>query len=391
MKKASKPSSAPDPAQGYLPYGRQGIDEDDIAAVAEALRADFLTTGPKAAEFEQEICKATGAKESVVCSNGTTALHLAMLALGVGEGDAVIVPTLTFLATANAVRYCGAEVVFADIDPRTGMIGVPQVEEALKRAQTKPKAIVGVHLGGHCCDLEGLAGFAKKNGMKFMADACHALGGTYKGKPVGACEYETLSTFSFHPVKAIATGEGGAITTNDPALAARMRLLRSHGMEKKEEDGPWCYEMAELGYNYRLTDVQCALGISQIRKLGAFIARRRELAARYDELFRPLANRVGVPARSEGSAWHLYAVRMDFESLGITRADVMNRLKGQGIGTQVHYIPVHTQPYYRARYGDLKLPGAEAYYEGTLSLPLFSVMTESDAERVVKAISEILQ
>lgn len=377
----------------FLPYGRQTIDEDDIEAVTEALRGDFLTTGPKVFEFEKALCEATGAKEAVVCSNGTTALHLAALALGLKEADAVIVPSLTFLATANAARYCSADVVFADVDPESGMMGVDQAQEALKKSKIKPKILFGVHLGGHACDLEGLASFAKKNGMKFIADACHGLGGSYKGKAIGSCEFEALSTFSFHPVKPIATGEGGAVMTHDEEWAQAMRILRSHGMQRREDIDPWFYEMRDLGFNYRLADVQCALGLSQLKKLPGFVAQREKLAALYDELLKPYAPAVKTPVRQKDSksAWHLYSVRIDFAGLKIKRGEVMDRLREQGIGTQVHYIPVHTQPYYRKLYGAQDLPGAKAYYDATLSLPLFPAMNEGDVKRVAEALRDVLK
>jgi UDP-4-amino-4,6-dideoxy-N-acetyl-beta-L-altrosamine transaminase len=374
-----------------LPYGRQQIDDDDIKAVTDALRGDFLTTGPKVAEFEKALAAFMGVKEAVVCSSGTAAPHLAMLALSVKPGDVVIVPTVTFVATANAARYCGAEVVFADVDPESGMMGVKEAEEAFKRSKGKAKFLCGVHLGGHVCDIEGLAKFAKVNGLKFMMDACHALGGEYKGKAIGTCEFEELSTFSFHPVKGIATGEGGAVTTNNSEYAKMMRVARSHGIERNEEVGPWYYEMQDLGFNYRLSDIQSALGMSQLKKLPAFVKRRAELAKIYDELLAPL-NNVAKPVlqKDSNSAWHLYAVRIDFEAMGKARKDVMNALKAKDIGTQVHYIPVHTQPYYTKLCGELALPGADRYYARTLSLPLFPGMNDNDVERVVKNLKEVL-
>lgn len=376
--------------ENMLSYGRQSIDEDDIEAVAEVLRGDFLTTGPKIPEFENSICAAAGARQAVACANGTAALHLAALALEIGEGDAVIVPSMTFLATANGMRHAGAEVIFADVDPETGMMGVDHVERALSRApaSVRPRAIVAVSLGGHMPDLEGLSALAKDKGMALIFDACHALGGGYKGKPAGACAFEDVAVFSFHPVKAIATGEGGAVTSSDPAAAEKMRILRTHGLRRDASVSPWFYEMRDLGYNYRLSDIQCALGLSQMKKLPGFIARRRELAAIYDELLNPLAPGIQIPARSDGSAWHLYSVRMDFESAGFTRAEFMRRLKERGIGSQVHYNPLHVQPYYRARYGDIDLPGAEKYNARTLSLPLYPAMRDEDVKRVVAALKE---
>ena len=372
-----------------LPYGRQSIDEDDIAAVAEVLRGDFLTTGPKIAEFEAALCAATGAPHTVVCSNGTTALHLAAISADLGPGDAAIIPSVTFLATANAIRYTGADVVFADVDPQTGIMNADHLEEALRRCKNlKPKAVFPVHLKGDCADLTAIRKVSDKHNLKIITDACHALGGVYKGKPAGACAFEDMATFSFHPVKTIAAGEGGAVTTNSAEQATRMRRLRSHGMLATPANGPWSYDMPELGFNYRLTDIQCALGISQMKKLNKFIQRRRELAALYTKLLQPLAPHIQTPVSmpNSQSAWHLYSVRIDFTALGTTRAKVMNALRENGVGTQVHYIPVHSQPYYKGLYGDIALPGADQYYERTLSLPLFPAMTDKDVEFVVNAL-----
>ncbi|MCB9989387.1 MAG: UDP-4-amino-4,6-dideoxy-N-acetyl-beta-L-altrosamine transaminase [Rhodospirillales bacterium] len=377
-----------------LPYGKQCIEEDDIAAVVEALRGDFLTTGPKVAAFEDAFAKITQARHTVACSNGTAALHLAAMALELGPGDAVIVPSMTFLATANAVRYTGAEVIFSDVDPRTGLMTLGHMEDALMRCgDLTPRAVFPVHLAGQCVDLASLSSLAKDKGLYMVADACHAVGGEYQGKPVGACAYEDMSVFSFHPVKTIAMGEGGAISTNTPEFSERMMRLRSHGMIPQKERGPWFYEMPELGYNYRVTDIQCALGLSQLAKLGRFVARRKELVALYDKLLSDVGDVVRPPVRAMHGdpAWHLYAVRIDFDTLGIDRTTVMEKMLGQGIGTQVHYIPVHRQPYYQARYGDIHLPGADEYYGHTLSLPLFPAMKDDDVYKVVRVLSDICQ
>lgn len=364
-----------------LPYGRQLIEEDDIEAVAAVLRGDFLTTGPKIDEFEKALCGVTGAAQAVVCNSGTAALHLAGMALGLGEGDAVIVPSLTFLATANAVRHCGAEVVFADVDPNTGLMRPEHLEAALKRCGgLKPRAVYPVHLTGQCVDMPGIKTVADKHGLKIVTDACHALG------VAGDCALEDMCCFSFHPVKAVAMGEGGAVTTNDKAYADKMRVARSHGMVKNEAAGPWAYDMYEPGYNYRATDMQCALGLSQLKKLDRFLARRRMFAARYDELLGEIA-----PVRVRDHAWHLYSVRIDFGAVGTDRSTVMNSLRERGIGTQVHYIPVHTQPYYRQRYGALELPGTQRYYERTLSLPLFPGMKDDDIDFVANQLNLILK
>ncbi len=373
-----------------LPYGRQQIEEDDIEAVAEVLRGDFLTTGPAVETFEKALCAATGAKHAIACSNGTAALLLAGMALGLKEDDAVIVPSLTFLATANAVRYCNAEVVFADVDPETGLMSADHLEDALKRYNgLRPRAVYPVHLTGQCVDLPAIKKVADRHGLKIVTDSAHALGASCHGEKAGNCTLEDMSCFSFHPVKAITMGEGGAVTTNDPACAAAMRTFRSHGMVKDETNGPWFYEMQEPGYNYRATDMQCALGTSQLKKLDRFMARRRTLAARYNAQLPATI----TPVRNSYSihAWHLYAARIDFAGVGTTRTAIMNALREHGIGTQVHYIPVHTQPYYRKRYGALSLPGAEHYYENTLSLPLFPGMKDEDADFVAHTLNDILK
>jgi UDP-4-amino-4,6-dideoxy-N-acetyl-beta-L-altrosamine transaminase len=386
---------------GFLPYGRQTIDDADVAAVAAALRSDYLTTGPLVGQFEEAFAKASGAKHAVASNSGTAALHLAMLALGLGPDDAVIVPTVTFLATANAVRMTGAEVVFADVDADTGLLTGETLREAAARVGKKRlRAAVPVHLNGRVCDMAALAQEAASGGFVLIEDACHALG----VPDIGACAHSFAACFSTHPVKAIATGEGGVTTTKDDAVARRMSEMRSHGMvrdaarfERRDlgMDGdlpnPWYYEMPEFGWNYRMPDVLCALGLSQIEKLGAFQRRRREIAALYDRLLSPLAQRLRpVPHEDAMHGWHLYAVLIDFAGLGKSRASVMRGLAARGIGSQVHYMPVHLQPYYRARYGALDLPGALAYYARCLSIPLYPTMTDDDVARVAGAFAELL-
>jgi UDP-4-amino-4,6-dideoxy-N-acetyl-beta-L-altrosamine transaminase len=389
-------------SKSFLPYGRQSIGDDDVAAMAAALRDDFLTTGPRVDEFERAFAAAAGAQHAVACNSGTAALHLAVLGLGLAPGDAAVVPTMTFLATANVVRMCGAEVVFADVDPGTGLMTPETFRAALVRAEKsglKPRMALPVHLNGQLCDMPGLAEVARKAGIALVEDACHALGVSR----VGATEHSAAACFSTHPVKAIATGEGGVVTTADAALARRMRELRSHGMVRdaarlKHRDlgfdgdaaNPWYYEMHEIGWNYRMPDLLCALGLSQLRKLAQFFGRRQDIAALYDRLLAPLAPAVrAIPHGTAPHGWHLYAVLVDFAALGITRRRFMEALRGEGIGTQVHYIPVHRQPYYRERYGDLDLPGAEAYYARCLSIPLYPGMTDADAERVAAAIGRL--
>ncbi|TQV83646.1 UDP-4-amino-4,6-dideoxy-N-acetyl-beta-L-altrosamine transaminase [Denitrobaculum tricleocarpae] len=395
-----------------IPYGRQTIDEDDIAAVAEVLRGDFLTGGPAVGRFEAALAETVQAPHAVACANGTAALHLAVLALDLGPGDIVVVPSVTFLASANVVRFVGANVLFADVDPDSGLLTAGTLREALTRAEDprRVRAAIPVHLNGQSCDMEEISSLAAEYGFAVIEDACHALGGAHTAGGeralVGSASLSKMACFSFHPVKAVAMGEGGAVTTRDSELAGRLARLRSHGMtrdpgaflqqdEARDPGGqtnPWYYEMAEPGFNYRACDMQCALGESQLRKLGAFLARRRALAARYDSLLASLANVVKPVPRlsSMDDGWHLYPVLIDFQALGLSRADVMMRLRDAGVGTQVHYIPVHRQPYYRALYPGLSLPGADAYYERCLSLPLFPAMNDNDVDTVVNALAGIL-
>lgn len=381
----------------FLPYGRQTIEDDDIAAVAEALRGDFLTTGPTVEAFETAFARKVGASHAVAVSNGTATLHLAMLALGIGEGDTCIVPSVTFLATANCARYVGAEVVFADVDPGSGLMTPETLDDALKRAAgRRVKAILPVHLRGDVCDLPALKALADAAGAVLVEDAPHALGSiaTFDGAPhpVGDGAYSSFASFSFHPVKTLATGEGGMLTTNDATLAERARLLRSHGMVRPADGDPWWYEMPELGFNYRIPDVLCALGLSQLNKLDRFVARRRALTALYARLLperAPKARLATSPAYSD-AALHLLTVLIDFEGLGLTRRAVVEALKAKGVGTQVHYIPVHRQPYYVNRQGLSDLPGADAWYARCLTLPLFPAMTDGDVERVIDALAEVL-
>lgn len=401
-----------DPGSRFLPYGRHQIDEDDIAAVVAVLRSDSLTGGPVVAEFEQAFAERVGARFAVACANGTAGLHLAAMALGLGPNDAVIVPTLTFLATANAARYVGAEVAFADVDPATGLMRPEDLLEAHANAVgRKIRAVIPVHLNGQCVDMESIAEFAGRNGLRIIEDACHAIGATYRTRSgeevrVGACRHSDMTVFSLHPVKTIAMGEGGVVTTNDPDLHAALLRLRNHGMVREasrfvqrdeafDADGqpnPWYYEMPEPGYNYRASEIHCALGLSQLRKLDRFLARRRELADIYDRMLAPLAPMVRPVPREVGcaSGWHLYVVQIDFSSAKASRGPFMRKLLGRGIGTQVHYLPVHRQPYYRSRYGNTPLPGADTYYAACLSLPFFPAMTDAEVGRVAATLADEL-
>ncbi len=391
----------------FLPYGRHTIDEDDIAAVAEVMRGDFLTSGPKAAEFETAFANKIGAKEAVVLSNGTTALHLAVIAAGIGTGDKVIVPAITFLATANVVEMVGAEVVFADVSPETGLLTIESFNEAVCKAGDSVKAVMPVHLTGQAQDMAEIYAIAKRANISVITDCCHAIGAEYVagGRP-GDGQFEDFACYSLHPVKSIAMGEGGIVTTNGRVAAKKIRQLRSHDMRKESADftntemafdksgevNPWYYEMHSVGYNYRASDMQCALGLSQLSKLDGFVEKRRELAALYDKLLKPLSSYLTPNGRSDDcmSAWHLYAVRINFNRFKAGRAVLMQKLKEEGVGTQVHYIPVSKQPFYEQKYGKQNLPGVDAYYNSTLSLPLFPTMMEEDVVRVVTALHKIL-
>jgi perosamine synthetase len=365
-----------------LPYGRQWVDDDDIAAVVDVLRSDWLTTGPGVAEFEQALAAVAGAAEAVAVSSGTAALHLAMAGLGIGPGDEVIVPALTFAASANCIVYCGGMPVFADVDPATLLL---DAEDVARRITARTRAIVAVDYAGQPCDYDLLRTVARDHGLALVADACHSLGGSLGGRPVGSLA--DVSCFSFHPVKHITTGEGGAITTDDPDLARRMRSLRNHGIatdhRERAEAGAWFYEMTELGFNYRLSDIQCALGRSQLRKLPGWMERRRQLAGLYDGAFseiagvEPLATRSGL-----GHARHLYVVRVD------GRDHVFRTLRELGVGANVHYVPVHLHPFYRDRFGTGPglCPVAESAYEQILSLPLYPQLGDGDAAFVVEAV-----
>ena len=404
----SRPLKARSPgAQSPLPYGRQLIDESDIDAVVNALRSERLAHGPLVGEFERALAGAVGAPDAAACSSGTAALHLALAALDVGEGDLCVVPAVTFLATATAARFCGAEVVFADVDPDSGLMTGDCLAAAIERAPQGIKAVLPVHLGGRICDMEAISEVARAAGALIVEDACHAIGGADSaGRQVGSCVLSDAAAFSFHPVKTIAAGEGGAVSTPRPDRAERMRRLANQGVTKELDllqdralslaaDGslnPWSYEQIELGFNYRMNEMEAALGLSQLAKLDRFVRRRRELAGLYDAALAPLAPAVTPAPRRPGDrpALHLYQVLIDFERLGRSRARVMHELAASGIGTQVHYIPLYRQPYFHQRYGDQALAGADSFYLRVLALPLFPAMTTNDVGRVVEALTGVL-
>lgn len=391
----------------FLPYGRQVVDEDDVAAVAAVLRGDYLTTGPAVASFEAALSTWCDGRPAVAVANGTAALQLALAALGVGEGDWAVVPSVTFLATANAVRLNGGEVVFADVDPATGLMTEASCRAAIARAGGPVKAILPVHLGGRLAGGPAIRALADEIGAVVVEDGCHALGGRFDdGSAVGGCAHADAVTFSFHPVKTIAAGEGGAVLCRAEATAEAVRRLRSHGIVRASDEwrdqeagftdgapNPWYYEMPEIGLNYRMTDIQCALAESQLGKLERFVAARDALARRYDQALADIDLPVAPTPRdaTAGGAWHLYQVAIDFAGAGVSRAALMRRLAERGVGTQVHYIPVDRQPYYRDRYGDAQLSGAARFYARTLSLPLFPAMQPEDVDRVVDALDAALK
>lgn len=375
-----------------LPYGRHSVDEEDIRAVEAVLRSNWLTTGPTVAEFEEAFARIVGAKFAVAVSSGTAALHAAAFAAGIEPGDEVITTPMTFAATANAVRYQGGTVVFADVRPDTLSLDPTTVEPLIT---SRTKAIITVDYAGQPSDLDDLNVLADRYGLTIIEDACHALGATYHGRQIGVLA--PLTTFSLHPVKHITTGEGGMISTDDAELASRLRRFRNHGIttdhHQRGEAGSWCYEMVDLGYNYRLTDLQCALGLSQIRKLPDWLARRREIAARYTHAFVALPeieSPTVLPDRE--SAWHLYVIRLNLERLRVGRAEIFKALSAENIGVNVHYIPVPWHPYYQGLgYKKGNWPVAEHAYERMLSLPLFPAMTDRDVDDVVAAVGKVLE
>ncbi len=372
-----------------IPYGRQTIDEDDINAVVDVLKSDYLTTGPKIAEFEQAVASYTGAKYAVAISNGTSALHAACFAAGIGQGDEVITTPLTFAASANCVLYCGGTPVFADVDPYTYNIDPKDIR---KKITDKTKAIIAVHLAGQPCDMDEIHSIAQEHNLIVIEDGAHALGSVYKGKKVGCLS--DMTTFSFHPVKPITTGEGGMIMTDNEELYKRLVLFRSHGITRDNSmmtrnEGPWFYQQLDLGYNYRITDIQCALGCSQMRKLDKFLKRRRELVERYNNAFIECDNIVTpyqLPDTQSG--WHLYIVQVKNHD----RKQVFETLRDKGIGVNVHYIPVYMHPYYREHgYKDVHCANAEEIYSHIISLPLYPGLTDEQQDYVIDTLKQLCE
>lgn len=372
-----------------IPYGRQTIEEDDIQAVVDVLRSDYLTTGPKIAEFEKMVADYVGAKYAVAISNGTSALHAACFAAGIQPGDEVITTPLTFAASANCVLYCGGTPVFADVDPKTYNI---DPEDIRRKITDKTKAIIAVHLAGQPCDMDEIHKIAKEHDLLVIEDGAHALGSVYKGKKVGTLS--DMTTFSFHPVKPITTGEGGMIVTDNEQFYQKMMLFRSHGITREENlmtrnDGPWFYQQLDLGYNYRITDIQCALGCSQMKKLDRFLARRKQIVACYNEAFADCENIITPYQLPETeSGWHLYIVQVK----NCDRRKVFEALREQGIAVNVHYIPVYMHPYYQEHgYKDVHCKNAEEIYSHIITLPLYPALTEEQQKFVIEKIMDALE
>jgi len=375
-----------------IPYGRQCIDDDDISAAIAVLKSDWLTTGPKVEEFEQAIADYVGAKFAVAVTNGTAALHAAMYALGISPGDEVIVPPMTFAATANCVVYQGGTPVFVDVCSDTLLIDVEKIEEKIT---ARTKAVIAVDYAGHPCDYDALREVCERYGLFLVADACHALGGEYKDRKVGSLA--DMTVFSFHPVKHITTGEGGMITTDNEEFTRRMKIFRNHGItadhRQRDQQGSWFYEMVDLGYNYRLTDIQCALGLSQLRKLPGWVVRRRQIARSYDEGFAGMLEVQPLPVRSNVMhAYHLYTVRVKTMTIGLSRTQIFAELRAKDIGVNVHYIPVHMHPFYRQRFGTASglCPVAEQAYEELVTLPMFPSMSDEDVEAVIVGLANTI-
>lgn len=383
-----------------IPYGRQDISQQDIDAVTEVLRSDFLTQGPAVPRFEQALAAYCGVANGVAVNSATSALHIACMALGVGPGDRVWTSAITFAASANCARYCGADVDFVDIDPETANMSVDALEAKLKAAKSGgrlPKVVIPVHMTGQSCDVAAIAGLAKQYGFRIIEDASHAVGGRYLDTPVGSCHYSDITVFSFHPVKIVTTAEGGMAMTNDPVLAKAMSRLRTHGITReaadltRPSDGPWYYEQIDLGYNYRLTELHAALGLSQLTRLDEFVARRHEIADRYDVELAGLPLRLPSRKPEARSALHLYVVRLRLDEIAKTRREVFEALRDAGIGVNVHYIPVYRLPYYeRLGFRPGYCPEAERYYAEAISLPMFPTMTPDQQDKVIRSLEQAL-
>ncbi|MEQ6890045.1 UDP-4-amino-4,6-dideoxy-N-acetyl-beta-L-altrosamine transaminase [Halomonas sp. CS7] len=383
-----------------IPYGRQDIQQADIDAVLEVLQSDFLTQGPRVPCFEQAVADKFGARHALAVNSATSALHVASLALGLGKGDWLWTSPVTFVASANCGLYCGAQVDFVDIDPRTYNLCPKAMEAKLEQAEQEgrlPKVVVAVHLCGQSCDMQAIHALSQRYGFRIIEDASHAIGGRYQNDHIGSGLYSDITVFSFHPVKIITTAEGGMALTNDDALASRMNLLRSHGVTRDpalmthEGDGPWYYQQIDLGYNYRMTELQAALGLSQLERLDDYVARRNALASRYDDLLQGLPVTTPWQHPESVSGRHLYVIRLKRHQIASTHRQVFERLREQGIGVNLHYIPVHTQPYYQAMGFQAKdFPEAQRYYAEAISLPMFPTLSDAEQDAVVAALKQAL-
>lgn len=381
-------------------YGRQDIDETDVQAVEEVLRSDFLTQGPAIERFERKVAEYCGARYAVAVTNATSALHIACLAVGIGKGDLVWTTPITFTASANCARYCGADVDFVDIDANTYNMSVDVLEEKLQTAKKHgrlPNLVIPVHLAGQSCDMKRMKALSEAYGFRLLEDASHAIGADYADGKVGKCAFSDMVVFSFHPVKIITTGEGGMVLTNDKMLYEKLNLYRSHGITRDaakmshESDGPWYYQQITLGYNYRMTDIQAALGASQMERIDVFVARRRSLVARYNTALQDFP--VKTPYVMEGAdpSWHLYIVRINFANVTKTKQEIFAEMAQKGVALNLHYIPVHTQPYYEALgHRPEECPNAMDYYREALTLPLYPGLTDDEQDQVIEALREVL-
>ena len=383
-----------------IPYGRQDISQQDIDAVVEVLQSDFLTQGPKVPAFENSVMEACNAKYAVAVNSATSALHIACLALGLGKGDWLWTTPNTFVASANCGLYCGAQVDFVDIDPRTYNMSAKALEQKLVIAEkegTLPKVVIPVHFSGQPCDMVAIRALSHKYGFKVIEDASHAIGGKYKEEPIGNCRYSDITVFSFHPVKIVTTAEGGVAVTNDTKLAEQLNILRSHGITRDEglmtkpADGPWYYQQIKLGYNYRMTDMQAALGVSQMQRLNDYVAKRHELAEHYNELLKDLPITLPWQHEDSYSGLHLYVIRLQLDKISKTHLEVFKDMREAGILVNLHYIPVHLQPYYQEMgFEKGQFPEAEQYYKEAISLPMFPTLSYEQQQEVVESLKKLL-